>query len=73
MRIIVYTLIISGIFSSCSSPNNCMGEKINDCVCTREYRPVCGCNDITFSNKCEAKCAGVKNFKEGSCSEKSNK
>ena len=29
------------------------------CDCSREYRPVCGVNDRTYSNKCLAKCAGI--------------
>lgn len=35
--------------------------------CTDLYDPVCGCNNVTYSNKCEAQKAGVKKFKKGKC------
>ena len=42
------------------------------CVCTNEYMPVCGCNDVTYGNKCEAECKGITDYTQGPCSEKSN-
>lgn len=36
-------------------------------VCTEEYAPVCGCNDLTYANDCARKRAGVSRKNEGLC------
>jgi hypothetical protein len=43
-------------------------SKINeDAICTMEYAPVCGCNDITYGNACQAENAGVLKWTTGEC------
>lgn len=37
-------------------------------VCTRDYRPVCGCDGKTYANPCMAASAGVSVAAEGRCS-----
>ena len=35
--------------------------------CTREYNPVCGCDEITYGNLCEAKSNGIMIYRRGIC------
>jgi hypothetical protein len=65
------TLVISGCFfmltlNGCAT-RKCIEKPIDDCVCTMQYDPVCGCNQKTYSNACAAECAGIKEYKKGPC------
>lgn len=36
-------------------------------VCTAEYEPVCGCDNVTYGNACEAMRNGVPSWTPGEC------
>lgn len=54
-----------------SSAKNSIVEENDLCICAKDFRPVCGDDGVTYPNACEAECAGVKDFVEGSCEEES--
>jgi heat shock protein HslJ len=64
---LIAILLFPFLFLTCDSEDACKGDPISDCVCTTIYDPVCGCDNVTYSNACEAKCAGVKDFTIGAC------
>ena len=70
---IVSLLILSCNKTNCDSSQiigNCCVDSslINESVrCYELYDPVCGCNEITYSNTCYAAANGVLTWEKGEC------
>lgn len=43
------------------------GPQDNSVNCITLYAPVCGCDDLTYSNSCVAEASGILDYKEGEC------
>ena len=46
---------------------DCLTDPTPDTVCTMDYTPVCGCDEVTYSNACVAGAAGVLKWTDGAC------
>ncbi len=49
------------------SNNDCEAILKDNCVCTAQYEPVCGCDNVTYGNACEAQCHMITDFRPGEC------
>ena len=65
-KLILSLLFIVLITFSCEEDDDCEETKCEGGY-TKIYAPVCGCNDVTYSNSSEAECKGITSYTEGKC------
>ncbi len=69
MQSIIFALLLATGFGTnvFKQESKCV-ENINpDCFCILIFDPVCGCNNQTYGNACQAACAGIPKVKKGEC------
>jgi Kazal-type serine protease inhibitor domain len=59
--------LLSASSARAGGAERCKGKPKPNCPCTDVFAPVCGCDGVTYSNSCEATCAGVLSYTPGSC------
>jgi Kazal-type serine protease inhibitor domain len=62
---VILTIVIASF--GCSKDEACVEKIKENCVCTQQYEPVCGCNNKTYGNACEAACASIEVAHTGEC------
>ena len=69
IRIITLLSITQITLTSCNKDLVCIDENliVENAACTKEYNPVCGCDNNTYSNICIAKNAGIISYEMGEC------
>lgn len=50
-----------------NSTDQCVEKVRSDVACTAIYQPVCGCNNKTYGNACEAEARGITKYTSGEC------
>tara|TARA_B100002019_G_scaffold185027_1_gene159750 strand:+ start:282 stop:497 length:216 start_codon:yes stop_codon:yes gene_type:complete len=61
-------LVLINMCEKDDDQTSCINNPISpDAVCVEIYDPVCGCDDVTYSNACYATASGVSTWTDGEC------
>lgn len=60
-------LVLIAMAGTACEKKACKASLKPDCVCTMQYDPVCGCDNITYGNACEAECNSITDYAKGEC------
>ena len=67
MKKLLFIFLVSTLIISCSDGNEILGSCYvspnPEIICTEEYDPVCACNNLVYTNSCEAEKAGNLYYK----------
>jgi hypothetical protein len=53
--------------SATINSDSCIAKPRKEVMCTTQYQPVCGCDQKTYSNACEADAVDIHVTHEGEC------
>lgn len=70
MKVLAISLLVALSATTKCKKGECKETVKEDCMCTMQYDPVCGCNEKTYSNACVAECHGITNYVKGECPDK---
>lgn len=66
LKLLFVTASLGFAISACNQ-DDCEGNPNANCACYEIYAPVCGCDNVTYSNDCHAECAGITDYTSGEC------
>jgi hypothetical protein len=67
MKVVILSALLAISSTKGCERSECKEQVKEDCICTMEYNPVCGCNEVTYSNACSAECHGITKYVKGEC------
>ena len=65
MKTLIAVTVFSLLSISCDK-RACVEHNCNGAI-PQYYQPVCGCNNVTYSNPEEAECHGIIQYRIGEC------
>jgi hypothetical protein len=67
MKKLYCLFIIVAFIGTTSCQKDCQEKANSGKICTADFTPVCGCNNKTYSNACNAEAVGITNYTQGVC------